>query len=172
MAKVGKTILCVIGGLVVLGVIGSAIKGGGDKGKDDTKTANNDSVAVQTEEATEAPVEQVLYDANNIKVTYTGFTDAETFDSAKFNFLIENNGSQNVNVNAENISVNGFSVTSLMYEDVAAGKKTNSTLDMYSTELEENKIDKIETIEFNLKIVDSDTYKEIETTQPITITLN
>lgn len=105
------------------------------------------------EKATEAPVENtaiVLYDANGIKITYKGITSG--WMGTDVNLLIENNTDTDYCIQVRNMSVNGFMVDPTFSPDVAAGKKANDAISFYSSQLEENNIDKIEQLEFYFHI--------------------
>jgi len=134
-------------------------------------TGSESEISEQTEEI-KHEAEQIIYDENDIKITYKGFSQAGFFKSASFDFLIENNNSQNILVTSENVSVNDFTITDFLYEEIASGKKCNSGVTLYDYVLEENDIKDINKIEFNLKFLNPDTYETLFTSDKITITLN
>lgn len=143
-----------------------------------TVSVNSSEISAENSESAEKTegikqeAEQIIYDENDIKITYKGFSQAGVFKSASFDFLIENNSSQNVVVTSEKVSVNDFTVTDFLYEDIASGKKCNSGVTLYNYYLEENDIESINKIEFNLKFSNPDTFETLFTSDKITITLN
>jgi len=174
--------VCVIVFLIIL--IPSFV---GDNKKNNDTNSNSGTVSInsskenseiekieKTEDTEEIKheAEQIIYDQNDIKITYKGFSQAGFFKSVSFDFLIENNSSQNVLVTSENVSVNDFTIAEFLYEEIASGKKCNSGVKLYDYFLEENDIKNINKIEFNLKFLNPDTFETLFTSDKITITLN
>lgn len=111
----------------------------------------------------------VVYDSNNIRVICQGLKQDMIWDGTVV-FFMENNGTQPVTVYAENVSVNGYMVDVSLYSDLRAG--TRSVSGMYIldlTDLEIESIDGIESIEFTLRIINSNNWNEIDTTEPIVL---
>lgn len=165
--------------IIVVAVIAiiSAVGGGNDKPeKNDTPvvntTAGNTSSAannsVQEPEMQTEAQETVLYDKNDIKITYV--ESSSDFLTNNFKFLIVNNSGKNITVSVENLSVNGFSVDSWFYAQVASGKKANELLEIFSSSLDNNNIDKIENMEFSFHIINSDNYNTIDDSDAVTLT--
>ena len=71
--------------------------------------------------------------------------------------LMENTGDAALTVQARNVSVNGYMVTASLSEDVAPGKKSNTSLLLLRSDLERCGIDTIADIAFSLHIFDSET---------------
>ena len=67
---------------------------------------------------------------------------------------VKNQGDKDVYVQAENISVNGFTVDAWMYDFVSAGTVRFCDLDLWESGLEENGIEAIEDITFTLQLID------------------
>lgn len=111
--------------------------------------------------------EQVLYDANDIKITATGMDD--NWLGTELTLQIENNSSRNITVQARNANVNGYMVSTMMSADVAAGKKANDALTFETTSLKESGIETMATMEFSFHIFDSDTWDDIVNTDTITV---
>ena len=128
-----------------------------DSGKASVKTENTD-VSIE---------EQVLYDANDIKITATGLDDS--WYGTELKLLIENNSSQDITVQARNANVNGYMVTTSMSADVAAGKKANDSLTFETTSLKDCGIETMATMEFYFVIIDSESFEDIYSTDVITI---
>lgn len=114
---------------------------------------------------------QQVYESDGVAVYFKDCDQSGSFETAKFNFLVVNDSDKNVTVSADNMSVNDFAMTDLFHADCAPGKKTNESISVYSTDLEKNNIDKIEKLEFSLRCYDSDSYQDIWSTDPITITI-
>lgn len=131
-----------------------------------SSSAEEPSAAVSTN------VEQVLFDEDGLKVTYTGIEDIRS-GGVKFNFSIENNTNQECRVTSENCSVNGLmmgNMGSSFVETVLAGKKANTDIRVPGYVLEDNGIETIETLEFTLEILDQN-YQTLYNEETVTITL-
>lgn len=151
-----------------------SIKSSEDSGsKDSAKDSeNSDTDSNVNDGEVKQEADQVIYDDNDIKITYKGFSQAGLFKSASFDFLIENNSDKDLTVRSEDVSVNDYSVSNFLYEEVAAGKKSNSGVDIYSSVLEENNIESIDKVEFTLDFIDPESYKSQFKSDKIVITLN
>lgn len=115
--------------------------------------------------------EQVIFDANDVKITAVEYvTDSIWGDGIKL--LIENNGSSNVGVGCKALIVNDYMITDLFSEQVAAGKKSNETMDLLTSELEAAGIDNVGKIELQFHLFDPDTYMTTYTSDMITIQTN
>lgn len=110
---------------------------------------------------------EVVYDTNGIKVVAKSAGDE--FLGKGVTFYLENNTDQHIVVNGENISVNGYMMTDLFYADLAPRSHAVDTLTLLDSELTDNSIETIEEVELSLRIVDNDTYDNIDTTSPITL---
>lgn len=111
--------------------------------------------------------EQVLYDANDIKITATGLEDG--WMGTELKLLIENNSSRSITVQSRNANVNGYMVTTMMSADVASGKKANDSLTFETSGLRDCGIDTIATMEFYFHIFDTETWDEVVDTDVIKI---
>lgn len=96
--------------------------------------------------------------------------DENSFWGAAIVFHIENNSGKNVIIECEDCSVNGYMMSAFLYSEVYDGKKAVDTIDLYSSELEENGIEKIEEIELKIKVINSADFSSVYETEPITIT--
>lgn len=115
--------------------------------------------------------EQVLLDAKDVKVTATQYiSDGLLGDSV--NLLIENNSSSDIGVGCSALIVNNYMIGNLLSSEVSAGKKSNESLDLYSSELEAAGIDNVGQIEIYLYLYDPDSYETIYTADPVTIRTN
>jgi hypothetical protein len=157
--------------------IGSGSSGSGeDKEVSGVTTSDNSADSTEDSTGTETPdadaeeisiEEQVLYDANDIKITATGLEDG--WMGTELKLLIENNSSQNITVQARNANVNGYMVDTMLSADVAAGKKANDSLTFETSGLNECGIESIATMEFYFHIFDSESWDDILDTDVISI---
>ena len=131
-----------------------------DKAEEPKEKAKAETASVTIEE-------QVLFDADDIKITATGIEDS--WVGTKLTLLIENNSSKGITVQARNAIVNGYMVDTMMSADVATGKKSNDGLTFQTSGLKECGIEDIATMEFFFHIFDSETWDEIVDTDVIKI---
>lgn len=111
----------------------------------------------------------VVYDSNSIRVVCQGLKQDLIWDGTVV-FFMENNGTQPVTIYAENVSVNGYMVDVSLYSDLRPATRSISGMYMLDlTDLEIESIDGIESIEFTLRIVNSENWNEIDTTAPIVL---
>lgn len=120
---------------------------------DDASTADDPL----TEVAEVTIDEQVLIEQDGLKVTAKEYTvDAIWGDGIKL--LIENDGSQDVGLSCTALIVNDYMITDLFSATVAAGKKSNETLYLSSTELKAAGIENVGKIEIYFHTFDPATY--------------
>lgn len=112
----------------------------------------------------------VLYDANGIKIVCKGLKQDIIWDGTVV-FYMENNSGKAVSIYAENVSVNGFMQDVGLWSDLRDGTKLIDGMSMIDlSDLEIESIDQIENIEFNLRVVDAETWEDIVTTDAMTLT--
>lgn len=112
--------------------------------------------------------EQVLVNQDGIVVTAKEYvTDSIWGDGIKL--LLENNTGKDVMVGCNALIVNDYMITDLFAADVAAGKKSNETLYLSSSELKAAGIDTVGKVEIYFHVYDSTTYDNIFDTNCVTI---
>ena len=132
--------------------------------------AGNDSNNEQENDTVEITVaETVLYEADGVKVTATGYEDG--WMDPEIKILVENDSSKNVLVTSASVSANGYMMPSAaLYAEVAAGKKANETLTIMSSELDQSGIEMLAELQFYLQIQDPETWETITTSDLLTLT--
>lgn len=181
MAKRRKALLALL--LVLVMVIATACSGGNEDIKQPANV-NGDSSVASGNEATngnadgeandpakdELSITQtVLYDADGIVVTATGYEEGWTGPEIKL--LLENNSDKNVLVTSASVSANGYMMPyASLYAEVAAGKKANETLSLMSSELDQSGIETLAELQFYIQIQDPDTWETVATSELLTLT--
>lgn len=112
----------------------------------------------------------VIFEENGIKITSQGISSDSHFMGPSMILFIENNTDQNVIIQSDNVSVNGFMVNPIMSCNIAANKKAITGLTFMNSELEENGIENITQVEMSFTIFD-DSLKDIVKTPIISTTL-
>ncbi len=108
----------------------------------------------------------LLYNKNGIKIVGK-YVNEDTFWGSAVLLYVENTTSKNITVSCDDMSINGFMVNGIFVEEVYSGKYTFGDITIFSTDLEENDITAIDTIELKFNIYESDTYKTIDKTDAI-----
>lgn len=115
--------------------------------------------------------EQVLMNAEGVVITATGYEEGGLVGD-ELKLLIENNGSSDVGVGCDALIVNDYMITDLFSETVAAGKKSNESLDLMSSELKSAGIENVGQIEIYFHLFNPDTYETTYTADPAVIRTN
>lgn len=111
----------------------------------------------------------VLYNENGYKIVCKGLKQDIIWDGTVV-FYMENNSSKAVSIYAENVSVNGFMQEVGLWSDLRPSTKMIDGMSMIDlSDMEITNIDEIKTIEFNLRIVDAETWEDIVTTDAMTL---
>ena len=168
MKKFKVLALCLVMSLFAMMALGSgSSSSGADKeissvGSTDSSNSNTaDTEATveveNTTQSTEAGVtvdETVLLEQDGIKITATGMDDG--LFGTELKLLIENDSSTNLTFQARNASVNDYMVDTMMSEDVAAGKRANTSRTFSTSGLKDCGIDTIANMEFSFHIFTTD----------------
>ena len=132
----------------------------GESKEDEEAEAPAEETAETAEEAAPAGgavtiEEQVLVDQDGIRVTATEYvTGGFLGDSIKL--LVENNSDKDYTIGCDALIVNDYMIGDLFASEIAAGKKANETIDLYSSELKAAGIDNVGKIEIYFHAYDSD----------------
>lgn len=108
-----------------------------------------------------------IYNANGVRVVAQQMT--EDLFGQNLCFYVENTSDRAVVVESEDVSVNGYMVSNFFYADVVPGARAVEPLTLLNSELEDNGIETVDTVEFSLKLVDPDSFSTIDQTDPITL---
>lgn len=107
-----------------------------------------------TQPTTAEPINKLIYDANDIKIFYKGASVDDR--RVMLHLYIENNSDRNICVQTRDFSVNGFMIKEIFTPQIAAGKKINDSIRIYTKELDENNIETINNVEFYFHIFNWD----------------
>ncbi len=94
--------------------------------------------------------------------------DASTFGPSIWVY-IENKGESSITVQAGNTSVNGIMIDPFFACEVGVGKHAVDKLTFMSSDLEENGISEIDTVELTFKIYNSADWLNITESEPVTV---
>lgn len=133
-----------------------------DNKNDDSSKKSNEKTTIE---------ETVLLERDGIKITAKEYiTDSFWGDGVKL--LIENTSDKNLTVSCDALMVNDYMVADLLFSgNVAAGKKTNETLYLSSTELKNAGIDNVGKVEIDFYAYD-DNYSRVFENEIVTLATN
>jgi hypothetical protein len=168
---IGLIILLVVFGFMAIGSSGSiAISSSDDTKSPSSVQVDGDEVTAEDQtgdnkkdqkkdakDTAESLEEQVVLDENGIKITAKGL-DKDGLLGPEVKLLIENESGKDVTVQARNVSVNGYMMTTSMSADVVNGKKANDELIIMANSLEKAGISTIADIEFSFHVFETGKY--------------
>ena len=144
----------------------------GETQTEDKKTeegSSEENAAAEKSEGVDVSIEeQVLVDQDGIKITALEYVkDSIWGDGIKV--LIENETDKDVMVGCNALIVNDYMINDLFASEVAAGKKSNETIYLSSSELKAAGIDTVGRIEIYFHVYDTDSYDKIFDSDCVTI---
>lgn len=108
-----------------------------------------------------------LYNKGGIRIV--GKTvDKNSFWGTAILLYIESTADKNVGLSVEDLSINGYMLNPVFSSTVYAGKKAYDDITLLETDLEENNIESIDSVELKFHIYDADTYETITDSDVIT----
>lgn len=100
--------------------------------------------------------EQVIYDENDIKITF------KSYEYEELELLVENGTDKNIALSADELVINGITVPVFLYVEAAAGKKTVDIVDLDEDIMEVAQIRDIARLHCpEAQIVDTDSYETL-----------
>lgn len=94
-------------------------------------------------------------------VTVIAQITSDSFYGNVVQMLTKNNTGKDIIIQAENVSVNGFTIDAWMYDTVFHDSVRYCQLDIFQDSLDENGIEAIEEVTFTVRVIESDTYDSI-----------
>lgn len=138
----------------------------GDFSKDEDNSSKKDESSEDTKKDVTI-TESVIVNQDGIVITAKKLD--EGFLGTELTILIENNTDKDLTFQVRDASVNGFMVDTMISEDVAAGKKSNTEITFSDEKLKACGVDTLADIEFSFCIFTSDDWKTYLDTAPIEI---
>ncbi|MBQ1327504.1 MAG: hypothetical protein IIY49_05645 [Eubacterium sp.] len=168
--KKKKFIIGIIVFIIIVAALGSKGKKNNDKKSivDSSNTSDNDSSDTKKTSSKVTIEEQVLVDQDGVKITAKEFTTGGIMGDG-IKVVIENNTSENITVGCTALIVNDYMINDLFASDVAAGKKSNETIDLYTSELNAAGIDTVGKIEIYFHVYKSEGFDKLFDSECITI---
>ena len=111
----------------------------------------------------------VVYDENGVQIVVKGLSESGSWLGPAVVVYIRNTSGRDFTVQARDVSINGFMVESVFSSDVVAGKHAIDTITFLSSDLENNGIEKIDSVELSFHVFDMTSFDTIVDTAPVTI---
>lgn len=112
----------------------------------------------------------VIYEDDSIRIIAKGMTEDNIF-GPELKLYMENKLDQNITVQTRDTSVDGFMMDAMFSPEIAPQKRAISSMTFMSSELEENGISDLNSIETSFHIFYTDGWDTVVDTEPVTIAL-
>lgn len=127
-----------------------------DQDAEDDEDTDTEEYSLSVAEEAEYTMEEItIIDDENCTLIITGI-DPEGFWGLEFSVYLENKTDKTLMFSWDDVSVNGYMVDPYWADEVAAGKKLNSTIDFYTEDFEQCNIITADEVSFVLTVYDSD----------------
>ena len=103
----------------------------------------------------------IAVESNGIRIIVKKLESEDSFWGADLYVYIENNSNQNVTVQTRNVSINGFMVDPIFSCDIVSGKVAFDSITFLESDLTENSISDITTIELQFHVFNTDSWDTI-----------
>lgn len=135
-------------------------------------TYTSDMITLQTNHYNEMDTTpndegQELYNDGGIRIVGK-YVDENSFWGNAIVLYLENNTSQNICVQCDDMSVNGYMVTPYFSSTVYSEKKAIDEITLMQSDLDDNGITSVDDVELTFRIINPDNYMDISETGPIT----
>ncbi|MDY2628498.1 MAG: hypothetical protein SOW08_09355 [Lachnospiraceae bacterium] len=101
-----------------------------------------------------------LYNKDGIRIL-AQYVDEDTFLGTAVQVFMENASKRDVIIQCENMSINDMMVEGYFSTQINSGKMAIDTIDVLSSDLEENNITQVQNVELNLLILDPDSFETL-----------
>ena len=111
----------------------------------------------------------LAYEGHGTKIIIKGLDTNGSILGPEIIVYIENNGNQPICVQTQGVSINGYMVDAFFSPEVMPGKHAVSSITFLSSDLQNNGITKIESVELSFHIFNNDTWDTIVDTNTVNI---
>jgi len=129
-----------------------------DKDKKDDKVSKKNDITVE---------EQVLVDQDGVLIVVKSFNNGQYGSNLKL--YLENNTDKNLNIIANEVSINGIMFEPFFAVEMGGGKKSNTEMTFDKVDMERFKIDLIKDIEMKFTAYESESWEDLIKTDIVTI---
>jgi hypothetical protein len=111
-------------------------------------------------------------DSNGVKIVIKKLDSEDSFWGADVYVYIENNTNQDITVQVRDVSIDGFMVDPIFSSDVVSGKKAFDSISFMESDLVDNEITDIKTIELKFHVFDMDSWDTIFDSDIVSVTFD
>ncbi len=109
-------------------------------------------------------------ESNGIKIIVKKLDSQDSFWGADVYVYIENNSDQDVTVQTRDVSIDGFMVDPIFSSDVVSGKRAFDTITFMESDLEENGVTDINSLELRFHVFNMESWNTIFDSEIVSIT--
>lgn len=103
----------------------------------------------------------VAFDEEDLKIVMSKLDNEDSFWGADIYLYIENNRDQDITIQSRDVSINGTMIDPIFSSEIVAGKKAYDTITFLDSDLEDNDITSIDSMDLKFHIFDSDSWDGI-----------
>ena len=133
-----------------------------------TDTVRIETSASGTEGSGHPADAQVAFENSGVTIYYKEISNDDWLGTG-VKVFVENSSEQAITVQTRDMSVNGYMIDGIFSCDVMPGKAANDSITLLQSYLDENGIESIDSVEVKFVIIDKDSFSEIATSDPVTL---
>ena len=111
-----------------------------------------------------------VLNTKGIRFVILGLDDSDPVWGSSIHVYAENNSTRNITAQLTDVSVNGYMIDPYFYSALLIGKVAFDRVTFFQTDLDDNHITSIESLEFRIHVYDSETWDTILDSDVISLT--
>lgn len=111
-----------------------------------------------------------VLNTKGIRFVILGLDESDPVWGSSIHVYAENNSTRNITVQLTDVSVNGYMIDPYFYSALLIGKVAYDRVTFFQTDLDDNHITSIESLEFRIHVYDSETWDTIFDSDVISLT--
>lgn len=111
-----------------------------------------------------------VFNEKGIRFVVLGLDESDPTWGSNIRVYAENNSERSVTIQLTDVSVNGYMIDPYFYSAILPGKVAFDRITFFQTDLDDNNITSIDSLEFRVHVYDSDSWDTIADSDPIPLT--
>lgn len=111
-----------------------------------------------------------VFNADGVRFVVLGLDESDPTWGSNIRVYAENNSTRSITVQLTDVSVNGYMIDPYFYSAILPGKVAFDRITFFQTDLDDNNITSIDSLEFRVHVFDSDSWDTIADSDPIPLT--
>jgi len=111
-----------------------------------------------------------VFNAKDIRFVVLGLDENDPAWGSNVRVYVENNSTRNITVQLTDVSVNGYMIDPYYYSALLPGKVAFDRITFFQSDLDDNHISSLETLEFRIHIYDTDSWNTVVDSDVIALT--